>query len=77
MLWSELAVDVTELNSYLPPDDTETQTFTITKRSFFQRNVHMSKILIKFRNSLNEIFLRYPNEQKQRMLRYTGEMKLE
>jgi hypothetical protein len=30
MVWSELAVDVTELNSYLPPDDTETQTFTIT-----------------------------------------------
>ncbi|MBL7149721.1 MAG: T9SS type A sorting domain-containing protein, partial [Candidatus Cloacimonetes bacterium] len=30
LLWSEIAVDVTELNSYLPPDTTEIQTFTIT-----------------------------------------------
>ncbi|MDO9577986.1 MAG: carboxypeptidase regulatory-like domain-containing protein [Candidatus Cloacimonadales bacterium] len=30
MLWSELAVNVTALNSYLPPDEMETQTFTIT-----------------------------------------------
>ena len=30
MLWSELAVNVTALNSYLPPDETEVQTFTIT-----------------------------------------------
>jgi hypothetical protein len=30
MLWSEVAVDVTELTSYLPPDDMEVQTFTIT-----------------------------------------------
>jgi hypothetical protein len=30
LLWSEIAVDVTELTSYLPPDETEVQTFTIT-----------------------------------------------
>ena len=30
MLWSEVAVDVTDLTSYLPPDDMEVQTFTIT-----------------------------------------------
>ena len=30
MLWSELSVDVTELTSYLPPDDIEVQTFIIT-----------------------------------------------
>ena len=30
LLWSEVAVDVTELTSYLPPDDMEVQTFIIT-----------------------------------------------
>jgi hypothetical protein len=30
MLWSEIAVSVTELICYLPPDETETQYFTIT-----------------------------------------------
>jgi hypothetical protein len=30
LLWSEIAVNVTELTSYLPPDETEVQTFTIT-----------------------------------------------
>ena len=30
LLWSEISVNVTELTSYLPPDETEVQTFTIT-----------------------------------------------
>jgi len=30
LLWSEVAVDVTELTSYLPPDEMEVQIFTIT-----------------------------------------------
>jgi hypothetical protein len=30
LLWSEIAVSVTELICYLPPDETETQDFTIT-----------------------------------------------
>ncbi len=30
MLWSEISVDVVTLDSYLPPDETEVQTFTIT-----------------------------------------------
>ena len=30
LLWSEIAVNVTELTSYLLPDETEVQTFTIT-----------------------------------------------